>query len=84
MRMVSKERYRAISTMMLVATLFVTMGAAEVENQKRGKRGPDKAPKVGDDAPAFKLKRNDDDSKEVELASFKGKKPVVLIFGSYT
>jgi len=39
--------------------------------------------KVGDAAPAFKLKSLDGES-ETDMASFNGKKPVVLIFGSYT
>ena len=38
--------------------------------------------KVGMAAPDFKLKRND--GGEVQLSSFKGKRPVVLVFGSYT
>ncbi len=44
----------------------------------------DGAPKVGDVGPGFSLKMLDDDSKKVELASYRGKKPVVLFFGSYT
>ncbi len=40
-------------------------------------------PKVGEIAPPFKLKSFDNQS-ETELASFRGKIPVVLIFGSYT
>ena len=43
----------------------------------------DNAPKVGDLAPTFKLKSLDGES-ETDLADFKGKKPVVLFFGSYT
>ena len=39
--------------------------------------------KVGDDAPDFSLKTLDGKS-TVKLSSFEGKKPVVLIFGSYT
>ena len=39
--------------------------------------------KVGDIAPTFKLKSLDGKS-ETDLADFKHKKPVVLIFGSYT
>ena len=39
--------------------------------------------KVGGPAPDFNLKRLHGDGK-VKLSSFKGKKPVVLIFGSYT
>ncbi len=41
------------------------------------------APKAGDAAPDFELK--DLDSKNtVRLSDFRGKKPVALIFGSYT
>ena len=43
----------------------------------------DNAPKVGDVAPVFTLKSLDGKS-ETDLASFKGKKPVLLFFGSYT
>ena len=43
----------------------------------------DNAPKVGDIAPVFTLKSLDGKS-ETDLASFKGKKPVLLFFGSYT
>jgi hypothetical protein len=38
---------------------------------------------VGDQAPDFRL-RTLDKTGEVSLASFRGSKPVVLIFGSYT
>ncbi|UCC31763.1 MAG: redoxin domain-containing protein [Phycisphaerales bacterium] len=43
----------------------------------------DGAPKVGELAPNFKLKSLDGTS-EVELASFRGRQPVVVFFGSYT
>ena len=39
--------------------------------------------RVGDDAPDFTLPLIDH-SAEVRLASFRGQKPVVLVFGSYT
>ena len=39
--------------------------------------------KVGDVAPTFKLKALNSEE-ETDLASFKGKTPVVLFFGSYT
>ena len=39
--------------------------------------------KVGDEAPVFNLQTWERDA-EVSLASFKGTRPVVLIFGSYT
>lgn len=40
-------------------------------------------PAVGQDAPDFALKALHG-GKTVRLSSFRGKKPVVLIFGSYT
>ena len=39
--------------------------------------------KVGDPAPDFRLKRYDDSS-WMQLSSFRGDRPVLLIFGSYT
>jgi hypothetical protein len=38
---------------------------------------------VGDMAPDFKLKTMDG-KQQVQLSSFRGKRPVVLVFGSYT
>ena len=38
---------------------------------------------VGDEAPDFKLKTVDD-RRSVRLSAYKGKRPVVLVFGSYT
>lgn len=43
----------------------------------------DGAPKVGDLAPNFKLKSLDGEA-EVELVSFRARRPVVVFFGSYT
>ena len=43
----------------------------------------DNAPKVGDVAPVFTI-RSLDGKSETDLGSFKGKKPVLLFFGSYT
>jgi hypothetical protein len=40
-------------------------------------------PRLGAMAPGFRLKLHDGD-KEVSLADFRGKKPVVLVFGSFT
>ena len=39
--------------------------------------------RVGDVAPDFKLKTKDF-TRDVELSSFRGKRPVILIFGSYS
>lgn len=41
------------------------------------------APKVGDVAPDFKLERADGKG-PVRLYDFRGKRPVALVFGSYT
>ncbi len=43
----------------------------------------DKAPPLGAEAPDFTLQTRDG-KKTVTLSSFRGKKPVVLVFGSYT
>jgi hypothetical protein len=40
-------------------------------------------PLVGDQAPDLKLKTKDG-QQEVLLSNFKGQKPVVLVFGSFT
>jgi hypothetical protein len=39
-------------------------------------------PEIGDPAPPFRLRTTG--GEEVELASFRGEKPVALVFGSYT
>ena len=51
-------------------------------NRKR-KRRPDNAPKIGQLAPDFKLKSLDGKS-TTTLSDYRGKKPVILFFGSYT
>ncbi len=55
------------------------------KQEGRRRRGRDQKPslKVGDVAPGFKLDSLDGKS-ETELGQYKGKKPVILIFGSYT
>jgi hypothetical protein len=55
-----------------------------------GRRGGDRergaggVPKIGDVAPDFELPLAKTPKKSVKLSSFKDKKPVALIFGSYT
>ena len=41
------------------------------------------APKIGDVAPDFEL-RDSSGENPVRLSDFKGKKPVALVFGSFT
>ncbi len=63
-----------------------THGAKHKARRKhRGKR-PSEANslKVGQAAPSFTIKRLEDKTQSVSLANFKGKRPVVLFFGSYT
>ena len=83
--------------LMLVPSLLLALAggqavAQDEDNEARRSRRTqmrermmrdDGAPKVGDVAPAFTLKSLDGKS-ETDLASFKGKKPVLLFFGSYT
>ncbi len=79
-----------------VAALLFSLTAAALAQPRRGDRqrpnengrarqamrAPDQL-KVGSPAPDFKLKTADG-KREVQLSSFKGKRPVVLVFGSYT
>ena len=73
---------------LLLAGFLVTVTTTSVgkkkKKRKRGNRGRDaNALKVGQEAPTFKLKSLDGKT-ETALKSFRGKKPVVLLFGSYT
>lgn len=77
----------------VVTAILLSVMSTSAQDRTAGKQPPDgkKRPgdlrmpsrlKVGMAAPDFKLKRND--GGEVQLSSFKGKRPVVLVFGSYT
>lgn len=59
--------------------LFTSIALA----QPKGDRPKEGTLKVGDAAPDFKLKKMEAKG-EVQLSSFRDKKPVVLVFGSYT
>lgn len=59
------------------------MKSKDTEDEKPKKKKGKPALKVGDVAPPFNLDSLDGKSK-TELAQFKGSKPVILIFGSYT
>ena len=43
-----------------------------------------RAPNIGDAAPDFELPTLEDRESKVRLSDFRGKRPVGLIFGSYT
>ena len=72
---------------MLVAMVVALLCCGQVQAQERQfKRFRFKdALKVGDKAPDFTLKKlNSKKEETVTLSGFQGKKPVVLVFGSYT
>lgn len=77
---------------MPAALSLILCAAAFQQGGKQGgrKRQPDHAPKVGEEAPNFRLQplwidpKKEKDAAEVELKEFRGKSPVVMIFGSYT
>jgi hypothetical protein len=69
--------------------LLLPLAAAPAQAQgRRGSRGPDKAPKVGAKAPDFLLHRLTAKGKKskqtVKLSLACKKRPVALVFGSYT
>lgn len=76
-----------LSSFILTAAAGPVLGQESKDKgaEQRGGRTSrsDSAPKVGDEAPTFKLKSLDGKD-EFDLAGFRGKKPVVLFFGSYT
>ena len=78
-------KVRVFTTFAILAALLCADHALAQQRgrgRKRGSRTPDKL-KEGQAAPDFTLK-SPDGKRTFKLSSFKGKKPVVLIFGSYT
>jgi len=59
------------------------MASGLAQDSAKPKTSASQPPQVGDVAPTFTLQMLDSD-KKVDLASFRGKRPVVLFFGSYT
>ena len=90
-------RIASFLTVLVLVSSVATARAAD-EKQKAGANKPDRAAKTdrrnspqrgssqlkaGDLAPDFELKTLDG-RQTVKLSSFRGQKPVALIFGSYT
>ena len=76
-----------IISLCFVIALSAAAGCQTAPNTAARKRHPGdlRQPtklQVGDPAPDFKLKRMD--GGEVRLSSFRGQRPVLLVFGSYT
>ena len=82
------NHWRAAILSSLVLAAMGTAFAQDAGKKKDGERTrrtprADTAPGVGDVAPAIKLKSLDG-KQSFDLTSLKGKRPVVLFFGSYT
>lgn len=83
------ERKTYQSFLMVVAAMVLCSGVSCGPDAKIRKimkdhvERPDTSPVVDSEAPNFRL-QTVDGLREVELASFRSKKPVVLVFGSYT
>ena len=81
------KRRGTILVASLLAALVAGAGFAQNAGEKtettsqRSKRPA--PPKIGDVAPVFALSSLDG-KKETDLKSFRGKRSVILIFGSYT
>jgi len=69
-----------IPAMVVLLVLILAAGEA-LAQQRRGRRNG--GLKIGDIAPTFKLKSLDG-KEETDLGKFRGRKPVFLVFGSYT
>lgn len=80
-RMLDTDGDRELSTTDLT-TLFGRLDHDEDGTLQRDELGT--LPIVGDDAPDFELPFVEDTGNTVRLSSFRGTKPVGLIFGSYT
>ena len=76
-----------ILSLIVVITTSGTLTAQQPgrDGSPKAQRAPreDKGPKAGDVAPVFKL-MSLDGKESFDLEFFKGKRPVVLFFGSYT
>jgi hypothetical protein len=81
----ANNRTRAVKpiTHCLLVTFLVGMTVPMTAQPQRFVDRQPAGPGVGDKAPDFKLKTKDG-QREVEISSFKGQKPVVLVFGSFT
>ena len=78
-------------TMLFAASLAALVAGAALAQETGETRGEQTkqqrprpaAPKIGEEAPLFTL-ASLDGKKETDLKSFRGQRPVILFFGSYT
>ncbi len=79
--MLNKWRSLAVA---VVALLVALPAVSQSPNHSGSVPGRSKqSPQVGEPAPDFNL-RTKDGTMQVQLSSFRGRRPVVIIFGSYT
>ena len=71
------------TTLALTLTTFVAEVDAQRRQGRRARTADQNALIVGEMAPDFQLKSLEGES-ETQLSSFRGEKPVILFFGSYT
>jgi len=74
---------KPIAHFLLLTWLAAILLPAAAQSQRPGGRQQGAGPRVGEPAPDFKLQTKDG-QREVQLSSFKGQRPVVLVFGSFT
>ena len=78
------EKILAFGVLILVFGIGLSQAdAQQTKKQRSERRSQQDALRVADLAPTFVLKSLGEES-ETDLASLRDKKPVVLIFGSYT
>ncbi|MFT7639315.1 MAG: hypothetical protein ACI9G1_001051 [Pirellulaceae bacterium] len=74
-------QFASLFTVLIICSSAVA--AQPRPGQRTGRGRPADKLKVGDDAPDFTLKTLDGKAEET-LSKYEGKKPVALVFGSYT
>ena len=88
----SMKRRQLVMFALIIVTVAGGVAAQQPsrDRDRRGRRdrqrsteGTGSSPKAGEQAPPFTLK-SVDGKQETNLASFRGKRPVILFFGSYT
>ena len=82
-----KTRFNVCFIVVLGISLLAADAFAQTRPDRRQgrnrQRGQDSGLRVGQEAPTFVLKSLDGES-ETDLSTFRGEKPVILFFGSYT
>lgn len=88
----SMKRRQLVMFALIIMTVAGGVAAQQPsrDRDRRGRRDRQRStertgnsPKAGEQAPPFTLK-SVDGKQETNLASFRGKRPVILFFGSYT